>query len=430
MGLFDDDFDMENYLRDRMLKMDNLSNRELFKEVIMDLMMNFYAHTRKEYQALEKRVFDEAPRAMHLPALVTGICAKKEYDFTDKHLFPMFLGDLERTDVVVSDMLAAQHDKNPFFMYTCFFEEDAKELQELLTSGRTFRGIIQNEFSETPASFILRPCRRYLELIEQLYPIAQLNILPWCSMLTPYLYKMVDVYVTDIEEWDDELEVRQVQVDFEEYADKVRYDMVPLWNVKPVVVRANAYPQPAMERSFYEHYLYKSQFKEDCSYLLQKAEGVVRNVRWQDGDLYIICDQDMPQDWDFYEIHAMAGKSPSAYPLLTNQQQDTFSGNMRERFGERIKTRTELIRFLQSFDCSQYLQFRDAKVLPDVQQGDTYEIEKFIAHEYRTGEARQSLRVDFWPADRDSFLNRDIASFLVAGVQHFFPEYHCIGRLV
>ena len=83
MGLFDDDFDMENYLRDRMLKMDNLSNRELFKEVIMDLMMNFYAHTRKEYQALEKRVFDEAPRAMHLPDLVTGICAKKEYDFTD-----------------------------------------------------------------------------------------------------------------------------------------------------------------------------------------------------------------------------------------------------------------------------------------------------------------------------------------------------------
>ena len=430
MGLFDDDFNMEEYLKKRMLQMDNLKNREIFKEVIQDMMMNFYAHAREEYQGLQKRVFDEAPRAVRLPDIVTGICAREEYDLPDKYLFPMRAEDLERTEVEVSEMLAARAANKPFFMYTCFFEEDAGELQKLLASGRTFRGVIQNEFSETPASFTIRLNRHYLELIEELYPIAQLNQLPWRSMLTPYLYKLVDVYVTDIEEWDDELEVRQVKVDFEEYADKVRYDMVPLWNVNSVMVRANAYPQPAMERSFYEHYLYQSQFQKGCRYLLREANGEVRAVRWQADDLYILCDDSMPQDWNFYEVHESVQKAPSQYPLFSNAQKDTFSRSMREAFGERIKTRTELVRFLESFVCSSHLQFRDAAVLTEARTVDTYETEQFIAHEFRTGDGRQQLRLDFWPVERDSFLNRDIASFLTAGVQHFFPEYTCIGRLV
>ena len=71
MGLFDSDFDIENYIRQRTPQLDNLENRELFKAIVTNSITEMYKHIKEEYGALEKRVFDETPRASRLPDLIT-----------------------------------------------------------------------------------------------------------------------------------------------------------------------------------------------------------------------------------------------------------------------------------------------------------------------------------------------------------------------
>lgn len=430
MGLFDNAFDIDGYVRKRLMEMDELKNRELFKEVIADMMVGLYHHVEEEYRFLENRVFREVPVAARMPDVVTGLETLSRYDVTDKYMRPMNPADLEQLEVVVADMLEAMKEKKPFFLYTCFIGEDYLELKRLAEEERIFHGILESEQGETAADFILRPNTAYRKQLEDLYPMSVVNRVPWRSVNVPYLHKLFDVYVVHIEEWDEDQQVSKITVEFEEFAEKVTHRVVPLWNADSVHIMANAYPQPAVERGYYEHCLFRSQFRQENDYLLKRADGILRGVRWLDGDLYILCDEDKPVDWEFFEFHRVPEKARYSFPLMSNAQNATFSLNMIEHYGQRIKTKTDLVRFLESFSYGERLEFVDAEVLPNRKQGETYSMEEFISYELRSGNWDRALLVSFRPKDTDFYLNRDIMSFLVTGLQHFFPEYECMGKLV
>jgi len=430
MGIFDSDFDIENYVRKKIPELNNLENRELFKAIVSNSTVELYKHIKEEYDALEQRVFNEAPKAETLPDLITCVVSPDNYDVTDNYMRPMFEEDLKPVKVDGQEMIHAVNTGHEFFLYTCMIQADYLELKKMVQSNRKFSGVIENEYGETPAEFILKPNERYHKKAEGLYNIAKLNFIPWRSINIPYLYKLFDVYVVKVEEWDDQLEVKKVTVEFDEFGEKLFPKPLPLWNVGETVIKANAYPQPAIDRKYFEHYLYKAQFNENYDYLLKDADTLIRNIRREDGDLYIICDSDLPGDWNFYEFRPSPNPKNYELPLMSNERTQTFSRDILEYFGQRIKTRTELVRFLQSFKCSEYLSFADAKITGKPQEIETYSTEKFIDYEFRTGDREKFFEISFRPKDEDFYLNRDLMSFFTTALQHIFPEYQCVGKLV
>ena len=430
MGLFDSDFKIDEYVRERIPQLDDLANRELFKRIVGELNLDLYRHIKDEYDALEKRVFDEAPKPLRLPDMITCVISKDNYDLTDDHLFPMFAEDLEDVQVDATEMVSAVKAGKEFYLYTCMIKADYLELKKLLQSARRFKGVIENEYDSTPAEFILRPNDRYRKKAEEFYEIAALNYLPWRSLNIAYLFKLFDVYVVSIEEWDDQTEVRKITTNFEEFDEKIFYKPLPLWNARAVTIKGNSYPQPAIDRKFFEHYLYAKQFRAKHKYLLRHSDVIIRNIRRQNNDLYIDCDSDLPCDWQFYEMASGALAVNYENPLLSNEQTENFSRNMIEYFGQRIKTHTEMTRFFKSFKASEYLIFVDAKIVDKLKNRETYSTEEFIDYEYRTGERSQTLEFSFKAADKNFYLNRDVMSFLVTEIQHLFPEYLCVGKLV
>ena len=430
MGIFDSDFDIENYIRQRIPELDNLENRELFKAIAGNSTLELYKHIKSEYDALEKRVFDETPRAMRLPDLITCVVPLEKYDVTDANLFPIFAEDLNKTEIDAQEMIYNVQNGREFFLYTCMIKADFLELKKLIQTSRRFKGVIENEYGETPAEFILKPNERYIKKFEELYHIAKLNYMPWRSQNTAYLFKLFDVYVVSIEDWDEQLEVKKVTIEFDEFDEKILYEPLPLWNAKPVTIKGNSYPQPAVDRKYFEHYLYAKQFRAGHEYLLRHADAIIRNIRRQDGDLYIICDNDLPSDWQFYEFAPAPNPADYENPPMSNAQDETFSRNLIEYFGQRIKTRTEIVRFFGSFKASEYLTFVDAKIIGKPANRETYSTEEFIDYEFRTGERINALEFSFRATDENFYLNRDVMSFLVTEIQHLFPEYQCVGKLV
>ena len=430
MGIFDSDFDIEAYMRKRIPEIESLDERDLFKTILSSSMIELYKHIQEEYNFLEQRVFSEAPKALRMPDVITCVIETDKFDWTDANMFPMFAEDLAKVRIDAEEMIHAVSIGQEFYLYTCLIQADYLELKKLIQNPRRFKGVIENEFGETPAEFILKPNERYLKKVEELYSIAKLNYLPYRSVNASYLYKLFDVYVVSIEQWDEQLEVRRVVTEFDEFSEKVLYNPLPIWNLSEVTVKATAYPQPVLDRKYFEHYLYQKQFNEGSEYLLRRADTVIRNIRRQDGDVFIICDSDLPLDWDFYECVPSPNPKNYSNPLLSNEQDESFSQNMIEYFGQRIKTRTELVRFLRSFKCSEYLSFVEAKLKGKPRRLETYSMEKFIDYEYRTGDRAQTFELSFRPKDEDFCFNRDLMSFLVTEVQHFFPEYNCVGKLV
>ena len=429
MGLFDSDFNAEDYFRKKIPEIDELNNRELFKKIVGNACVEFYKQIKSEYDLLEKRVLDQAPKAKKMPDLITCVVQKKNYDLTDEHLKPILVEDLDEKNVDAQEMISAVNNGKKFYLYTCMIKADFLDLKKLSESNRIFKGTIENEFGETPAEFILKPNEIYRKKAEELYQIAKLNFLPWRSLNLAYFYKLFDVFVTKIEEWDDQLEVKKVSIEFDEFGEKILYEPLPLWNINEVVIKANSYPQPAIDRKYFEHLLYKKQFDEKNKYLLKESDFLIRNIFWRDEDLFIICDNDLPGDWKFYEFLPPPNQKNYENFLVSNEQDESFSQNMIEYFGQRIKTRTEIVRFFKSFKCTEILHFVDAKIT-DEENFETYSMEKFIDYEYRTGDREKFFEFHFRPNDEDFYLNRDLMSFLTTEIQHLFPEYNCVGKLV
>ena len=137
MGLFDSDFNIDSYVRTRIPQLDNLENRDLFKRIVGKLTVDMYNHVKDEYDALERRVFDEAPKADQVPDLITCVVSADKYDLTDDKMFPIFAEDLEETKIITRDMIDSVKNGNPFFLYTCMFRRrlpGAQALREQLTA--------------------------------------------------------------------------------------------------------------------------------------------------------------------------------------------------------------------------------------------------------------------------------------------------------
>ena len=57
--IFEPDFNMEDYIDKRLLEIESLKDKVVFKEVVGKLMLELFEYTQKEYQGLEKRVLRE-----------------------------------------------------------------------------------------------------------------------------------------------------------------------------------------------------------------------------------------------------------------------------------------------------------------------------------------------------------------------------------
>jgi hypothetical protein len=429
MSVFDETFNMQEYLQKRLLEIEDLNSRRIYKELVAKIFFDLHSEIEKEYKSLEERVFGEVSMPVEGPEVITNIVDRNLYDVTDQFLMPMRPEDLKRLHVDSEALLESMRQNTPFFLYTVFLQADYLETCKFDNAARIFRGCIRTEHSEFTAQFFVRPNTEYRKKIEELYEIFQINYLPWRSVCAPYLFKLFDVFIAGIENWDAKETIIEARIDFEEYESLIRYDQVPLWNVSAITMKASTYPEPCIDKTNYEHCLFRKNFRQDTGYLVTNRNVKIINIRWINGDLLITCPAENPMTWDLYQFRP-AAMCPYPNPQMRNGLKPTFAAKLRGRFEVRIKTKQEIARLLASLACADELELVDLRLVANTIEKETYCVDYFIADELRTGKWETALELDFKPKNRDSYLNRDIMSFMVSIVQRYFPEYECCGRLV
>ena len=136
--------------------------------------------------------------------------------------------------------------------------------------------------------------------------------------------------------------------------------------------------------------------------------------------------------WDMYKVTKRKDYSTDyfAYELMSNAQEDSFAARMISYHGTLIKTNAELRRLLAAYDASAYLGLDSVHVVSGATTGDTYEVNNFLKDEVRDLAVSKSLLLKFKPLKHNSYIIRDVLSFLVSQVQIIYPEFHCVGVLV
>lgn len=426
-------FDIEKYIDKRMMEIEHLEERVMYKEIVGDLIKKLYQYNEKAYQELEERILSEnTPRQSDFAIYLT-LTDLSHYDATDTFMYPLLQSDTKKREIQYEEVVHAIQKKEMLKLYTVFFQTSASNMYRLLQEERKFYGIIKTENREYKGVFQIRRNKEYLNKIKNLYYIFAANYQSWTTVCEAYLMKMADVYLESVEDMKQKETITEITVDFEEYDSIVKYDMIPLWNLKQIREKTSTYPDPSIDKVNYEHQIFSHRLESECEYLVMNTDIEITNIRRRNGDLFITCPIDRPQDWSLYQVNKRSGKEKYPYPMLSNQYKESFSGRITELYRRSIKTKAEMARLLESFPYEKELEFKGYEITeiePDGWEACNYNMDGFIKDEIRVGNSRQVLVVAFSAKDQEYYLNEDIMSFLVTQVQKIFPEYLCLGKLV
>lgn len=116
---------------------------------------------------------------------------------------------------------------------------------------------------------------------------------------------------------------------------------------------------------------------------------------------------------------------------MENLRRDGFAERFLRKNGQKVRTKGELERFIRGFALESYIGYQDCRLEDgEGEEAETYSMNFFIKDEIREQKGRRKLILFFKEQGKETWLLRDIASFITSEVQELYPEYQCEGRML
>lgn len=426
---------MKDIIMDRLSKMEDLQQRRLLRNLMSGVFLNLVEYQEELNRQLERRVFEEVGEYDGKYDVFVSACSREEWDPLHEYLFPMIPEDTEAGKIDLRTVVSGLRGGEEVRICTLFLECKYAEIQQLLLSGRRFKGELVTSQSRYDVEFKLERNMAYIREIEKLYHVFLSNGLPWKTVNHPYAHKFVDAVLTEVDgELGEEEEALELTVHLEEYEPYKRADMIPLWNIQRLELKTGGFPVPAADRVNFEHVLPLRKTGVQHGYLVDVDDDSIRYVKRTPEELTVVSPLEKSDMWrvlmlvePFESVVSRPG-----YALLSNRQKEDFIGSYRRRQGQIVRSRGEILRLVHSFAAAEALELTDVEIRPPgVSRAITYELNRFITDEVRVDNGKWRMCLKFGDrgfTSRLAFMAEDVMSFLVSEVQLLFPEYRCEGE--
>lgn len=437
---------MDNWIYEKINKVSDLEDRALLKKIMLSVFSSLEEYTESRYDYIENRVFNEISVNKKKYTIYSSVVERTKINPISEFLFPILEEDKEESIYEIKTIRKAIKYKEELFLFKVFLQCDYLKIIDILKEKATLNGIIETDKKIHKAQFIIEENIQYKQKIKKLYENFIFNNIPWETVNIPYINKIVNVVLVGVlDEIAGDEKILKIDVDFGEYTDFVKYDMVPLWNIRENIVKTNGFASPCIDKINFEHSI---SINPDNGYLISFSEGDDCDVIFKEDSISILSLDSERNRWGVYEFLPYDKEEADnlQYKIMDNGQIDSFSNRISTNNNQGIKTKSELIKLINSYSISKYIKFIDLKLIECSEEAnECYELNDFIADEIREGNIKKVLMMYFKPcnmqentnisekANYDSnsmeYLFRDILSFIVSKIQFIYPEYKCEGRL-
>lgn len=415
---------------ERLRKIEDLEQRQLLKDIVSGVFVNLIDYQDEMNRKLEERVFNEIEDVENRFDIYVTLSSKEDVDPIHQCLFPMRPADLETKVIDTAKLLQSLKNKEQAVLCTLFLECDSIQIQQLLVEKRRFNGTLVTTEGQVEIKVSLSRNSDYLQEIDKLYPIFQINGLPWKTINHPYAYKFLDVNLVDCPPLNQDTEIIDMIVDLEEYESKKRLDMVPLWNIERHEVKNVGFPIPAIDKINYEHVLSIRKIGNEHGYLVEADEENVRYVKRSDNELTIVSPQDKSGVWQLIKIAKMEDEKIGKlhYELVSNRRIEHFMHKFASKYTANVKTKGEITRMINSFEAAVSVELVDVDIVDSFSRaGFTHSANPFLTEMIGENSHKKTMLLKFKAKAKKDFIANDILSFLVSEVQRHFFEYKCVG---
>lgn len=425
---------MLDKIQKRINEMDNLKDRATLKELLNDILIPLYEHDNLMFETLNKRIFDEIEYEDNDFSIYTTVVSKIDYDPLNYFLHPI----IDNIDFDINEIIKESVIKNKIKLNHVFLELDYLKLKEFLDKKIVFDGKVITDKNSYDAQFILEMNKDFINKVKRLYKIFIKNNIKWKTFNETYLKKILDIYLKDfdVQKISYEEKIIDYQINFLDYKEFIKEDIIPIWNVQNNKLSTTGFPMPCEDKINYEHLIEIKGEQDKEKYLLNNIESSIKDVRQIKNGMIIIDEQNKPKEW---EVLRFVKKKKSKldrfdYTLVSNQRNNAFIDRLSNYNNANIKTKAELKRLLNSFELSKGVEFVELDILNKYDKEiQTYNMNHFIEDEIRECESNRVMVLKLTINEEDKkleFLKRDKLSFLVSEIQMYFPEYKCVGELI
>ncbi|MEA0554840.1 normocyte-binding protein [Lysinibacillus irui] len=421
---------IKELMYERLRKIEDLEQRQLLKDIVSGVFVNLIDYQDEMNRKLEERVFNEIEDVENRFDIYVTLSSKEDVDPIHQCLFPMRPADLETKVIDTANLLQSLKNKEQAVLCTLFLECDSIQIHQLLVEERCFNGTLVTTEGQVEIKVSLSRNSDYLQEIDKLYPIFQINGLPWKTINHPYAYKFLDVNLVDCPPLNEDTEIIEIMVDLEEYESKKRLDMVPLWNIERHEVKNVGFPIPAIDKINYEHVLSIRKTGNEHGYLVEADEENVRYVKRSDNELTIVSPQDKSGVWQLIKIAKMEDEKIGKlhYELVSNRRIEHFMHKFASKYTANVKTKGEITRMINSFEAAVSVELVDVDIVDSFSRaGITHSANPFLTEMIGENSHKKTMLLKFKAKAKKDFIANDILSFLVSEVQRHFFEYKCVG---
>lgn len=424
---------MKEEIYEKLEHMSDLDQRIVLKNILEGVFSALYDHTEEMYSVLEQRVFDEIEYVEGRYNIYTSIVSQKDIDLIHDFLYPMNANDLSTPEYNMDMVLENLLNEKKTYIFKVFFQCDYLIFKQILNQNKRFKGSIRTDKKVYTAYFELEKDESYTTKIENMYRIFIENQIPWHTINAPYINKIAKVNLINTDEpLNSQEKIEEIIIDFGEYSQYIKYNMIPVWNIQKLSVMGMGFAMPCEEEVFYEHKIPLSELGIQHGYLVDSK--VCRSIRHTRQYLYVTTDIEDSMTWDIYKL---AVPSPNFtqghyYPIMTNARKVNFLDKIGQQTIYPIKTKAEIIRLLNILEAAQEIELGDINIIEAsaYTNCETYNLNPFIIDEIRESNYKKILLLGFYSKGENSYVIRDILSFIVSEIQHYYPEYRCEGRLL
>lgn len=423
---FKNGFDISTYVNERMLEIEDLKERGIYKELTEKLLVDLYEYQTKSYQTLYENVAEEL-KSDKIPYSIELCMTKLEkYDASDHFLFPMMLEDTKEkvfdTDSLINPEIGWSRQG--------YFDDNYENTQQFFRNNQIVPGKVVTDSGEFPVKFKICPEKKYIDTLKQLRKTFAKNGKPWSTVCTAYLERIFTISLIHEFELPIMGEFREVIVEIGENFPQLQWDLFPLWNVTRITQTTSSYPTPALDKINYEHEIFAHRLRKNCNYLAENENIQVSSIFFKRGDLVICSQTPTPITWELLEI-APPSTGTYEYEIFSNHYETQFTDILKYYHRSHIKTKMELKRFLSCLPYGRVMPLIDMAILEASEEKFyNYDMDSFVIDEIRQKDSQKLMRLSFQSKRENPQFDLDILSFLVTQVQGLFPEYHCVGKLI
>ena len=427
--------DMKELIRREIQSISSLEERVAFKSLMEQVFLELYETNEQMYHGLEMRIQEELSYDVNRYQIKTGMIEKMFYDATHHQMCPMDMEDIEERSYTMKDIVETVKEGKEFSIMKVMLRGDYTRIRELWSHGAELKGVIETSRPEKTwnVQVTLRKNTNYLKQISHLYDLFIKNGIPWQTVNAPYLYKMADVVISDLPDGiTGEEIIKKIEVDFEKYDPMVCHNLVPIWNVQKLVLDSVGFPVPCEDHKNYEHRISIHGYGNKHAYLADD-DIEIRSISQREDKLIVVSGTGEARKWGVYMIRNSEDSriDQYTYPVMKNERTESFLERFHRRWNQTVRTRAELERFIKGFGLEQYVVYQGCEIRDQFgQEKETYSMNSFIEDEIRDSRYQKKLLLYFKPGEKEIWLQRDVASFIVSEVQRMYPEYECGGKIV